>query len=185
MNIFLVENQEYSAQISDLLFETLPKDPIVSQGRDFLSVWINGLVTKREKVAIYVFVECSRLSGVLIVSRMDLIHLAKSLWPPVCVVGLRLRVGNFVEFANGGLSELLAPKAFRRLPAVLYLAVDPSRHRNGIGRELLRFALEDQEQGQLGIKTLASTPENVAFYESCGFKEISRTLKRVFLVPGH
>lgn len=53
------------------------------------------------------------------------------------------------------------------------LFVDPSRHRQGIGRALLRHARE--EKGELEVEVFEANPIGRAFYAGQGFEPIGRS----------
>jgi ribosomal protein S18 acetylase RimI-like enzyme len=65
-----------------------------------------------------------------------------------------------------------------------FIAVSPEHQGRGIGKELVARAialLRDRGQTDLWVKTLASTPRNVKFYEGLGFRVYDRRFGRVYL----
>jgi len=65
-----------------------------------------------------------------------------------------------------------------------YIAVDRACRGQGIGSALVRHGLEMLKRGghsRCWVKTLASTPETIRFYEGLGFKTCQKFLGRVFL----
>ena len=55
-----------------------------------------------------------------------------------------------------------------------FLAVDPGRQRQGLGRALLARVFEDAEDAQAPVYLDTSNPANVPYYASFGFEEIGR-----------
>ena len=80
---------------------------------------------------------------------------------------------------------LLAVKDDRlRGSELVYIAVSRARQHAGIGSSLTRLGLAELRQRGIGrcwVKTLASTPLNVEFYEKLGFRQLKSHLGRVYL----
>ena len=67
---------------------------------------------------------------------------------------------------------------------LVYIAVSRARQHAGIGSSLTRVGLAELRQRGIGrcwVKTLASTPLNVEFYEKLGFRQFKSHLGRVYL----
>jgi ribosomal protein S18 acetylase RimI-like enzyme len=84
------------------------------------------------------------------------------------------------------LARALPLESNRHVLEIMGLAVDPARHRRGVGRLLIaEAAREASARGarRLRLRVLAPNTAARAFYESCGFK-VEGVLRAEFLLDG-
>lgn len=173
-------------EICEILDSSLPHDPILKliKSLDISKQYCESLIKSND---VYLFVD--KKIGVLgIISIGNLKTVIRNL---LHSLSFQMKLKFFLSILGDKNIksfplQILLLITGRYLPSrneITWIAVKENFRSQGIGKSLIYYAAHERLDAnhEILVKTLSSTPENVLFYQSCGFMIQHTSLGRVIL----
>ncbi len=176
------------SSIVEVHLAALPQDPTTLLGCSFLKDHWYPWLLKTSLIKLVYENENKEIIGFIVLGdQISVLSIFKAMNLFEILFLVRTQLTNLRNFKNALILTLLGVLHPRGLPQLelRWIAVKPLEQNKGIGRELLSCAIGSlKELGvkAIWVKTLKSTPNNILFYQSFGFKIKANRMGRTYLV---
>lgn len=173
-------NSSHFEQIANIQMSSLSSDVTSRLGKDFLTSFLYHQLLQND-VCSKVAISGDRIIGYIFMCQPRSWMFESLVKRPRSI--LRFSFRNPFETAGIVITGMMLPSLVNSVE-ISWIAVSPEYQRCGVGRALIQDCLRSSElnlYSKVWVKTLASTPENIAFYEGCGFEKYKSMFGRVIL----